>query len=758
MNVVSFQGEESSRFVRFASHVLAHLVPVKTHVVGRDPMTSRLLEFEGHLLEARNEGYLRLIVVQEFGSGITYWVGGSNSTRSINTRKVSFQFDDDSFARLSESCRQVSYFVPGMCDFLGLQDDTWRRLDRAVSQGAESDLFFLLQCVGGSDVTVSREAAFALRSCANYITQRRSEQRRTEAQVLNTLSTTHDRDTKVGLVELLGYIATSTSIPTLSALATTTYEHEQVRWAAGIALGRIAGDQVLPPLIQLLKTSTGWTAAGAMLGLARHAESRNQAVLESIFLEYLSGSSDPTLKRYSSLGLSRFSSFSEPTQTALLDCLGNAYERTDVRGFAALALASSLPSITSARREDIRQALASWPTTDSWILHDPEYVWGLEFAAELATLLELNTLGSKLHGELAFYFDDWRASYYEALSKYELSDALCRDGDIESALELLHEAHGLLRPEDASSPSDREAIIFRRDLVRARTIFQEVLGAWKTAMDVDEIANLARALDEPIAIYARYARAQRPSAMGIKRLSEREVDYLQKSHQLIKVLRLVIELDQEGRSPTADQDALQSKALNIKRSLAALSEQFDRHLAEGPRRVADGAISSVERMILAFKVHVNSPVDRVAALVDAADDIRSVFAHGTWPLPARACPVGGLGRGALQILKEDVDGEGSDSDPLVFPADSPAVLNVIVHIQEMAPGVSTSAVVRCAYGGRSDAQIVSAIEGSTRLSFVLPDVLSAVASTVCTLRLMFEARDCVQSAAELVLYLRRAKS
>ena len=101
-------------------------------------------------------------------------------------------------------------------------------------------------------------------------------------------------------------------------------------------------------------------------------------------------------------------------------------------------------------------------------MDEPEAIWGTEFLAELATLLELNERAAELHEVLADMFTDWRSTYCEAVSLYERGEHAVRMADGESALAYFTDARDQLRTLQRDAPTEQATIRFRRDIVSAR--------------------------------------------------------------------------------------------------------------------------------------------------------------------------------------------------------------------------------------------------------------------------------------------------
>lgn len=755
MRSISFVGEESSRFVRFAQAALDCNLTLKVVVNGREPLTSRSIRFRGIVKSATLDGYMRLISVVDPGSGIEYWVAGSNSTRSIATRDLTFELNDQDFARLEAHVAANRQYVPGVIPANIPADSIWRRLDAAPNQQDAETLTFLLDSLSNEDQLIAREAALTLRAFASFISKRKLLQVETERRLLDALNTVSDIEARIAIEEDLGYIGgTPERVERLTSLVGDHQQHDQVRWAAAIALGRIAGHEVVNALITGLESQHTWTIAAALLGLSRRADPQNQDQLEPIFTGYLTVEGEPLLKRYACLGLSRFDTLRETTATKLIDLLGDFTLPIDVKGFAALALSASLRNLDDALRSRLESVMDSYERARVNDQYAPETVWGLEFMAELATLLEMDEVAAMFQEILADSFTDWRSPYYRAMSLYERGEAAIRQGYSETALDAFDTAVQELRGIHPSDIDERATIAFRIDIIQARLALQEIIRDWLQSVDAENLTSLSRSLEDVIVVYSRYAQTPR-EIVGLKQLSQRETEYIANTKRLLQVMRILVRLDSQIRSGQAALSNIVNMIDDVLDSIPALENDFNRNLARGPRELVEKTKERFEKIQVTLGQPNISDAEKMRSLRSLMTELRGLFRKVTWPMPARACPVGGLGRGTLTLLKEDVPGTGESDDPFEFPIGTAAVLNVVADIENMSRSGSSTVQVICQIAQHELVDVIHAVEGPARCTFVLPpDVLSPLASIQCKLSLRFASRDCHQVAANKVVYVR----
>jgi len=222
----------------------------------------------------------------------------------------------------------------------------------------------------------------------------------------------------------------------------------------------------------------------------------------------------------------------------------------------------------------------------------------------------------------------------------------------------------------------------------------------------------------------------------------------------VEVLALLVSLDGYARADTIEINTLRSRLFDITQNLQPLHEQFTNSFAGSLNEAVDISLQNLTTLDdLAEKPNVTL-LDKLRRLRAVIAELRVLFQRATWPMPARVCPVFGLGKGAVRILREDLTGEGTEQRPFLYPPGSSPILNVQAEIYEMVPGGATTAVVTCSAGEKELAQKLPVVEGPSTCSFILAGLLSPVVSLKCIIALKFEARDCSQTAFSQTVYLR----
>lgn len=636
-------------------------------------------------------------------------------------------------------------------------------IDRALTSRNAEALNLVLDKVqpSVSDSPMKREAALGLRSFADLATRRISVQRRIERAILVALESTSDRDTRIALVENLGYFGTAESLAVLSDRATHDSD-AHTRWAAIVALGRLPCEVDIRILLEAFEhvsspEDENWPAAAALLSIARRVEEDDLERVQPL-LGRVVRTGDATLARYACLALSRFSAVDDQVVDALMELLGDASAEASTRGYSALAISGLLRSLDDAHIHRVEALVDSLHREQVLGVEEPEDVWATEFLAELASLLEMEAVSAQLNRTLSDTYTDWRADYYDALASYAEAELLVRQaapGDaarsFRAAVRRLEGMNETIRAEDGLH---RATVSFRLDICRARLRLHRLLEEWSEAIGgaldalIDEAVEIA-------AVYKRYS-AHETQLVGPKHLSERELEYVLSTGRLVELLKLLLELDRASRTPGAFEGAeIDDRVEEAASVLERLGDRFEASLARGLAGLVSELGGQIRELQAGLAEQATTRSKQVAVRT-LLEGVRSEFGRTNWPMPARACPVGGLGRGEVDVVPEGLDGDGTVDSPFSYASTGPVVVNTAIRIQEMAPGGATRASVRLRIGQHVYEQAVHAVEGPTTASIPIDEDVPSAQWLRAELTLEFASRDCEQTAARNVFYLRRA--
>lgn len=753
----TFVGEESARFTRFAEACLAVGLRPSVSVSGREPLTSRPINLHGILEDAKLEGYIRYIVIQEKQSGLKYWVAGSNATRSIASRLVVYSISEDNIEALRTYSDTTPVHVPRVRRDRDEVDRLLWAIETSLDRRDESGLSLLLSALSHQDDRVTMEAALTLRAYSSFVVESGRRQRATEQSILKILPSIHGIDARVALVEDLGYLGSDDALGPLAQLLADKSEHAHVRWAAAISLGRLPGVDPKSQISPGLDSDLEWVPAATLLSIARHATPDNRVELEPVFREYLGAEKTPLMIRYACLGLSRFDRHDPATSHSLRAVLGDDDLAVHVRGYAALALSATLSNSSQDDRNQTRMIMGRFAKHSQLSMDEPEAIWGVEFLAELASLLELNEVSYALHGLLADNFDDWRSAYYQCMQYYERGESCVRRGLSDDAINAYDRALVALRTPEKGLPAEVQATIqFRRDIVDSRRRLQSLLGSWLDAIGSAELKSLSEAIAPIRGSYRRYVLGG-PNIGADRQLVEREINYIKSTSDLVAVIQMLINFDALVRNRAFHADEIPLLLQDLDQTVEAirlLKGKFEPTLAGSLRDVINTVDSDLQAISAAFSSPHLPLADKLRLARSSMTQVRSALFKASWPMPGRACPVYGLGQATISIRQEGLLGSGTEADPFLFPKGTRPVLLVRVRISEMAPGGSTTLYLEHTVGERQSQIVVPIVEDQQTFSVHVQQDLSSVVPVRCDLKLIFSARDCTQIADTYYIYLK----
>jgi hypothetical protein len=764
MKSFQFNGEESARFTRFAKSCIEAEVEAHVEVLGRDPLTSRPVSINGIVTDAKLDRYIRYIVVKETNSEIDYWIAGSNSTRSIASRSVIFSLDPKHVETLKQYGNSAPLHVPRIRRHRDREDDLLWTIEKSVEELSDENLDLLLNSITHDDSRVALEAALTLRAFSDFIRERTDRQSKTEARILGSLSRIENEATQCALAENLGYFGKSDSVGALAIILKNDDTKDHVRWAAAVALGRLPGVDVGKHLVPSLTSSScshEWTKVALVLAIARNAAESDRTILETLYRDLLSADNTGIVIRYACLGLSRFETHENETAELLIAVLGDDQIGIDVRGYSAMAVASALPSYSEARVSHLKRILGLFSRQNPIDMADPEAVWGVEFLAELASILEQNEVSASLNGLLAKYFDDWRTGYYTCMKYYEQGESAVRRNGGDDAIIEYEKALTALKPHrtvDAVQGLPPEAVAtmqFRNDIVQSRQKLQMIIRDWMDAVRPIDLEGLAEQITPVYQGYRRYAMA---ANIGPDRqLVDREISYIRNTSYLVAVIQMLIRFDHKLQTAQVTDAAvmdIQADLANIIEQLKKLEDRFKSGFAQSLHELVTILLADLGGFESSMKKPDISSLDVLRLGRSAISGVRGAFWCASWPMPGRACPVYGLGRAKLTIKTEDLFGKGTEKEPFIFPDNAPIVIPVSVHIFEMAPGGVTTLHLNYSMAQKKHSIGIPIVEDQYTCTVHLDEKLSPYAPLRLDINLEFRARDCTQKADEKAIYVK----
>lgn len=751
-----FTGEESSRFVKFADTALEAGIDLKVDVQGRDPLTSEHLRIVGEVTDVWWDGYIRAIQVVDERTNAKYDVGGSNATRSIAANRVTFKLTDNKAHQLRGATRAPpKTFVPGLSEAQTESEEVLEEIVNASKDGIESVpklLEYLEDNKYRDDTEILEEIATSIRALEDAINNSADLREDVERTILDTLPDIEYRLPRIYFIEVLGYIGTEQSLTYLRNLLVEDSNDDHIRWAAAIALGRLPSEDVIEPIIQGLESNHKWTVAGCLLQLTRRTDEVSHARLESIFSDYLTADSDQLFKQYACLGLSRIENISSETAEELADLLAVPSEEIEVKGYTALALTSCIRESDEEFISSISKIVADLRT--DFEISSSVAILGVEYIAELASFLGENSKAADLHDHLSEVYTNWKERYHRAYSVYYRAEAEIKDGDSGRANELLTQA--LQSMPDGDLPAESQvAIEFRRNILDARLSIQRVVHDWKNVIQVDRLERLVEDVKRAEQIYTQYSQ-DHTNVQNSKELSARQTAYVGAMREIAEIIETFLRMDIQRRRGELNHAEVHETLRLIANAAKDLRPALEENLADDLVATIDEIERMASRVSRVFDDPSKSGEAKSDAVRDLLDEVKTSFVTTTWPMPARTCPVSGLGHGSITLRTDNVEGTGTYEDPYTFPTDDPALLNIIVEIDEMAPGSRTTPLLEFERAGVTEKTEIPVREGSYTDTHKIPDKsLSTSEPLKCTIKLIFQNPDCQQESDELDVWVRQ---
>lgn len=748
-----FSGEESARFATFAEEcITSNIGDVAAYIEGREPLTSRPISINGILSDAVKNGYIRYIQLKEDDSEIYYNIGGSNSTRSVASKQVKFILSEQQINKLLSYAEKESKYIPLLGGFIGEAKEAFLICEEAILNKSEEDTRKVINLLQHEDLEIRVEAALTIRALSSTINNSRKLRRDVERNLINFIEREDDSYACVAAIEDLGYLGDEPSKIFLGSYLESA-ECEQSTWAAVIALGRLPGKQdIWNPLIHASGNTSLWVQRASMLSLSRRSQDSLSSKLEPVFSNYLGQLDDDLLKRYACLGLSKFNSFSENTWASIIAILEDDKAPLATKGYAALAISAGMDKCSKENLEVISDLLKSVSGTVEVSEQDIDIVWGMEFLGEVSSLLCLPELASIYYHRLSQMFDDWRAEYYEAIEYYEQGEFEVKNDDGEAAIIHFKDALNRLEFDTKNLPEEAIATIdFRKTIISARCKLQSILSNWLEETETSKLTLLSQELQQIIRSYDLYS--NKDLLLGRDRhLVKREIEQLYKITRLLNILIKAVEIEVTVR-----------KSSDIVKSKEKIMIQLDQAIELVEIVASSFEIEQLFQLIKSLKQNLNlvrtvlkediSDSDKIRHVKGYLSDIKKAFWVANWPFPGRACPVYGLGRAKLGLRPDGYTGNGSISNPIIFEQGEPKVLPAFIKVIDMATGGTTQLKVTISCTTEEVEYNVPVVEDEFPLPFDI-ESLNLRRDVAVIMTAIFESRDCVQKADEIILHIR----
>jgi len=716
-----FTGYESDRFVRFAKRLRKSGIVPFVQVVGREPITTTNINFQGEIIREVWDGYRRILEVKT-SAGIIYQVGGTNSTRPIASQTVIF-FDiphsflgpffglglDDLLAKFinkpqnsSDITDALKYnirlnvyddeekkkIINTLLEFVTIEDNDIRRDITELIGLTDSPLVLepMSLLLGDIDKNVRVEASLRFRGLEPVVKSVGESSELGEkciTALINALDDIED-EVRIYAVEDLGYFYNENAIKALvHSLAFDSHEH--VRWAAAVALGRTNNEDVARYLANALEKDTSSPVQqGIMLGLGRIGSRITQPDLREKLIDNLRNKltiGELPIQDYASYALGEVGLHNLKSVDALLSRLGpeNPFQ---VKSNILLSLTKLIslyldnPDTLQVIETNLRDNLGI-PRPDEWP-SSAYYQWFQSGAAELSALLELHELAYKYYRAASMAFAiPWLKNYYEAIGSYEYAEHLCSQNELYAAREILLKSIELFEKVEkssdflAESEKTKSGLQFKVILARARINLLDAIIRWEVAaLREQDYTDIQKFFDQAVNQYRRIdltglttngkklTRAEENLVLGLMLLSET-------GYNLIKLDLLIVNLDEQ----------------KLRLSLGSLRNQIKR-MAEVATQSRSQSLKKLSKELMDFmqesyELDSRIPITEIAG--NLIEHAKRAFSNSL-PTPGN-CPIIDFGNANMTInLRGSISGDGTQEQPFVFPSNHRVVFEITVSV------------------------------------------------------------------------------
>lgn len=718
-----FTGYESDRFVRFANRLRKSRINPFVHVIGREPITTTNISFQGEVIQEMWDGYRRFLVVKT-SAGVTYQVGGTNATRPIASETVLFldvpysflssHFGlnlDDLLAKYVES-PQNSSDITDILKYnirLNMYDDEEKKniintmlgFIRSENADIKRDVAELLGLtdsplvlepmallLGDIDRHVRIEAALRFRGLepvVKSIGEGSDLGQDIIGALIRALGDT-DYEVRTYAAEDLGYFYNEKAVEAL--LHSLTFDdHEHVRWAAAIALGRTNNQDVAKYLASALeKEKSIYAQQGMILGLGRVGSRITQSELREKLVSNLIDMltiDELSVQDFAAYTLGEIGLQQESIEALLTKLTPEIPFQVKSNVILSLTKLISLYldnlSVIQVIERNLRENLdvqrpAEWPSS-------AYYQWFQSGAAELSALLELHELAWKYYQSacIAFSSMPWLSNYYEAIGNYEYAEYLCDQGELYTAREELLKSIGLFEVVEkssdflAESEKTKSGLQFKMILARARINLLDAILRWEVpVLREQDYMDIQNFFDQAVNQYRRI------DLTGLKtegkKLTREEENLVLGLMLLSEIGYHLIKLD--ALTAGLDDHKLLSGLGTLRVQIKRISDVAAQSRSQSLKRISRVLLDVIKE---SYDAGSHLPVtETVGILIEHA---KSAFSNSL-PTPGN-CPIIDFGNANMTInLRGSIFGNGTQAYPFVFPANKRIVFEITISVMK----------------------------------------------------------------------------
>lgn len=702
-----YSGLESDQFVALARKIIDLKSPILVTVEGREPITSVQARIVGTPIATVFEGYRRTLRI-ETSRGQIFDVGGSNTTKSVASEKVTFHAVPSSVVPAWATRESLNSWLKE----LEIPEVAQAALD-AISAGLRASFFEETECVailsalslparsrnpdvrsaavgviaqiGGEDALgylsdalvdpedrVRRQAALRLRGVESLIRVSKNLEKARKCVDALALALARDSDEQVRIyaAEDLGYFYNEGAQTALRHALSADKSHD-VRWACAVAIGRSNDPQAVQLLRGVLDTEDSPSIRkAAYLGIGRHASDlvlRDNDAARSVVadLAKVIELGDSAGRDYAIHALGEFGDPAAPYFESLFEVIKS--KELEVLSCAVMTVAKLMPFTTGtpdARGKvltHLRLHLSiSEPT--SW----PELGFFRSFlatAGDLALKLEDFDLARRFYEMASASYADveWLKLFYQGAQAYaEAEAAIARNGDLTTAKSEFAKAIEWLAAVESNASfghvdAGRSGLRLKQILAQARLAVISALALWRPYfLDIHDLNLIRGHLRQAGELYRRLDLTNLTDSE--RKLAPQEVALVSCLQLMVNVLDELCHLAESVISHDGDK---------VRFAVGAVRVQA-RRLCAQIRTTGSPSLERVERAVgqLLEAPHASAALDAEMAS-ELMDRLPSALLSAV-PAPG-TCPIVTFGEAGLTLrLVDSTGGAGTRADPLII--------------------------------------------------------------------------------------------
>ena len=558
---VTFTGEESDRFVDFASKLLDSGITPKVKGTVLTPLTLKKVNFSGTIKEKDDviwKSYHRKIKITcQDKSEI--WIAGSNASSSYSTEKISFESVPLEFGGVSLTVEEIKELITSFSSNNNEIQSTVYQILNNISTIDEADigklLFEIKNIFNETTTDIQRiivdlvvlirdpqaieflKEIFFNSNTNPAIKQRISLRCRALANGLNDFDSNFknifksivfkgvedsDVETRMYSVEALGYINLeqlkhskedfSNDVINILKKRKTEEQDKNVKWAISIAKGKINNAELLDILVDILHDKTvdyDRIIAASIIAISRWSDKiTDKLKVQNRLIELLNHQSE-YVRPFAAHALGFINNDKEHVIDKLVACINSTNDLSLIsNSFSAILQIVSSSSIGKSTCSLIENCLSSilsnLETIDVKNKYLPQI---LEDGGDISYAIENHYLAHLFFRKRAENYDEyWEKNYFQALSLYEEGEYCCikNPQELNKSIECFNKALELLKDDYPKTQNQVSSINDKIFYIESRIKLQTAINHLESCIHSKNFAEISVYFDEALESFEKF--------------------------------------------------------------------------------------------------------------------------------------------------------------------------------------------------------------------------------------------------------------